>query len=273
MTVPDEPDPLEQENRKLREQIDMRPKLALTFADGASHTTARLLVFDKFGEEHVEEMVEEERSLLDDPVAAMRSITHTPPSEGEKDRYLKEFGQWLRGNFDDIIRSRLTVSVDLELQNVGRGTATEIAVSLSVPPPFSLVQPSPATIPPPPAQPKWRSMHDILAGSRLLVEERFGSRAIMVVEDRDRRLEVDDSKPRAAVLHLQSLKHTTNHPVRLPIWLPDADAALSKQGVGISYRVHAASPPDITKGVLNVKLDVTQRPLSVFDLERKKRTA
>lgn len=271
----EEPDPRDDEIRKLRRQLDERPKLSLGFPGRPSHVTARLLVFAEFSEDHLDEMIEEERSSMDNPlVAAMRDFTHEPPSKREIERYLDELRQWLRDNYEHIVRSRLTVSVDIELQNEGRGTATDIEVSLSVPPPVSLVRPSTTEVPTPPERPEWRSKFDLLGNARFLKQmERIGRGGgvsladIMSVQERDGTLDTDESQPQAASFHLRALKHTTAHRVKLPVWFANAGDALAMTGFGITYRVHAASPPDIEQGELGVKLDVEQVPLSVFHIK------
>ena len=247
--LPEEPDARDEEVRKLRRQLDERPKLALGFPDRPSHLSARLLVFEEFSEEHLDEMIEEKRSSLASPLsAAMRATMYTPPSDREIQRYLDELRQWLRDNHEHIIRGRLTVSVDIELENEGRGTATDIEVSFSVPAPIALVQLSPAEVPPPPAEPEWRSKFDPLGNVRLLkqqMDRAIGGGVsfadIMAAEQRDGTLDTDSSHPQTASFHLRALKHTTAHRVSLPVWFENAEDALATKGFGITYRVHAAA--------------------------------
>jgi hypothetical protein len=272
----DEPDPREEEIRKLRQKLDERPKLALAFEGQASHLTASLLVFEEFSEAGLNAVIDEERSCLDDSLsAAMRAALYEPPGEQEKKRYLEKFRQWLRDHYDDLARSRLTVSLNLDLRNDGRGTANDIEVLVTVPPPVLLVQPSPVELSTPPARPKWRSRLDLLGNFRLLeqMEERIGKGIVpladmLAAQNHYAAISYDDSNPQTARLDLRSLKHTSVHRVSLPAWFPDAETALATTGFAISYRIHAAFPPDIEEGELHVRLDAKRVPLSTFHIRR-----
>jgi hypothetical protein len=277
MRKTEEPDPLELENRELRRQLDDRPKLALGFAGQLSHVTAKLLVFDDFREDHLDEMIEEERSALESPLSGtMLALTHEPPSEREIERYLDAFRKWLRENYDNLVRSRLTVSVDIELRNDGRGTATDIEVSLTVPPPLSVVRPPQAEVSPPPARPEWRSRHDLLLGNTRLFEQMERARRgggisvadLLSAQQRDGVLNYDDGHPQSAGFHLRALKHASGRQVTLPVWFARTADAQATQGFAVAYRVHAEHPPDIGADTLDVKLKVTQVPLSIYHIER-----
>ena len=275
--VADEPHPLEQENRRLKQQLDDRPKLAIGFEGKAPYAAVRLRVFPASLDDQENAIVEEERASLTGLFAkALRSILEVPPSELEIERYLKSFREWLVENYDTLSRARLGFSADLELRNDGRGTATDVEVSLSVPEHVFFAPPASLTVSRPPAQPRWRARMGALGDDAFLREVGLaGSGSGMAIaemlafEQADGRLDCDESHPHRAGFNFSSLKHTTAPRVSVPLWFASVDAALTTKGFSIGYRVHAAYPPEILEGDLAVKLDVEEIPMSAAHIKRK----
>jgi hypothetical protein len=265
--IADEPDPVELENRRLRQELDTRPKLALAFKDQQTHVIVKLQVATESVDERLDEIVEEEDSRIDGVMAhAFGALLRDPPSKAENLRYLNKYREWLRENYDHIVRSRLTFSVDLALANDGRGTATGIDVTLTLPENVFPFEPSPVEIPARPEQPRWRSRLGALdemesIGKMLSRRNDPIALAKVFARERDGVVEHDEARPHEAKLRLRALKHSTVFPLNVPLWFADVATALDTTGFSIGYRVHADNPPDILEGKLNVKLDVAEIPL------------
>jgi hypothetical protein len=268
----DEPDPLELENRKLRLQLDTRPKLALAFKDRQTHVMVRLPVATESVDEQLDTIVEEEAGRIDSAMTlAFRGLTHDPPSQAETKRYLGKYREWLRENYDQLVRSRLTFCVELELRNDGRGVAEGIDVSLTLPEEIFLFQPSPVEIPAPPEEPRWHSRLGALGEwpSIGMVQPREVAFAeVRSMQETDGVLEHDEALPHAAKLHLETVKHQAVFALKVPLWFADSVTALAATGFSIGYRVHADNVPDIQDGSLGVKLDVQEIPLSAYHIKR-----
>jgi hypothetical protein len=269
----DEPDPLDVENRKLRQEIDTRPKLALAFKDRATHVAVRLLVPVESVDEQLETIVEEERDMIDGVMAhAFGDMLHDPPSKAETSRYLDKYREWVRQHYDELVRSRLTFTVELALSNDGRGVAKGIDVSLTLPETLFPAQPSPVEIPLPPKRPEWRSRLAALESFKLPSVPDYGLGAVaetFSMQERDGVLEHDEAHPHLAKFHLRSLKHGLVFPLTVPLWFADVDTARAATGFAIGYSLHADNLPDIRTGKLDVKLDVAEIPLSAHHIKRR----
>jgi hypothetical protein len=272
----DEPDPLEIENRKLRQELDTRPKLTLAFKDHQTHVTVRFQVATESVDMQLDTIVEEEAERIDGVMAhAFGDLFHDPPSKAENLRYLDKYRQWLSQNYDDIVRSRLTFCVELELRNPGRGIATGIDVWLTLPEKIFPFQPSPVQIPPPPEQPRWRSRLGALGEYESLARmlppgvDAMSIAEALTIRERDGVLDHDVADPHAARFHLRALKHATAFELSVPLWFADIETARHATGFRIGYRVHADNLPDVENGELDVKLDIAPIPLSAYHIKRK----
>jgi hypothetical protein len=258
-----------------RLEVDIRPEERLEFprvkveVTGDRVALARVARYARVSDEcsHIDAILEEERQHLQvsNAIQASRMVTEQPPSEDQKARYLKGYGEWFVTNRDSIIRSRLRVSVEVEVTNSGRGTATDIDVQLMAP--ENVFFRKPVEDPPPsPTRPRWQPRFGRILDQDFIKQMSADSQSAFSVAAVVNGEALDAYAPHLAGFRLREMKHSTSRVVTVPIWFDDREAVLAMNGFSIEYKVHPANPPDILEGELHVKLDAQEVQLSTYDI-------
>ena len=275
MRLPDEPDPVERENRQLRQKIvemerriDPRPDLALRFEGGGDHTTVRLAGGEAPTDEDLDEEIEAERVMLDVRYRFLEA-THRLPSAQAKERYLKELRDWMVKTTKAAIDCAHTFDVRLVLANSGLGNALDIEVSLVFPPNVYVAEtrslPNVAKRPAPPeAEDKWQSPLALAEHRLMLNLNRFTALEQIVDLETLRprgpvRIEGNGNGPHGVRIIVARSKHQTQ--IVLPCFQAWFGVGRRIGGFSIDYRIHAASTPDIKEGKLHVKVDAMDGPV------------
>ncbi len=266
--LPDEPDPVERENRRLREEIVQlqkriapEAKLSLRFDNGSDRTTISLSGLDAPTSDDLDEELDAEREGLRLQFTILDRIKFRPPSTQDIDTYLTRLREWM-GTFASVgVQSAHTVDLQLLLANDGPGNATNIEVELSVPQDVHLAEHR--TLPNVQDRPTRPEAQEHLAlltmvryrPSTLAHQAPFGIRNPVRVDD-------DGSDSHRTTIVADLGKHRSHLPLpKLQIWF---DPGAVPRGLKIHYRIHTTTPPGIDEGDLHVKVTTRAGPFRVL---------
>lgn len=280
LKLPVEADPVEQENRELRKQLEklqaVSPKLSLRFQEEEAGN--RMVIEldrppakpEKYVREKIEQLREEYPAQWREPSPLGHLIV--PPEEeyrrynADRERYFKQFEEHILGKWEREKKRLLSFRIVLELVNEGTAPAEDIDLYLHFPDGFRLLEESDLEDeekiygPPRPPQPP-RTSADI--ASEQLRSSLRSARPYMPdlsgLQSLGSRLgppsnvsppTIRETGSYEVKWKVRRVKHKQHAPLQpLIIVFDDHESASS---FGIDYRLHAGNLPDEVKGQLHV---------------------
>lgn len=276
--VADEPDALELENRQLKQKLvelerraSPAPDLALQFVDGQPHTTVKLFGLQLPDDDDLEVELAGEHDSLELLGKYGRSILQGPPSPRAVERYLRELREWM-GDAAKVAQQRgHTFALQIDLANSGPGNASDIEVTLTFPDDVFVAKVRTLQkVSKIPERPEPEDLSAVITAGKMaafaLVEQSripFDRLPSMRLRPHEAvRLLGGLTPSHALKIAVDGVKHQSNR--SLPAFETWCSVGKVPSGFAISYRIHAASTPEIREGKLHVKIEVAQGPVNVL---------
>ncbi|HEY0021760.1 MAG TPA: PIN domain-containing protein [Longimicrobium sp.] len=285
-------DPVEQENRDLRRQLDRlraaTPKLALQFitkSETQSSHTLRINLARPPGSPELfiaEQAAELERkyppltksnstggaTTIAAALAIMGGIPESEFARYNRDRiqYFEAFAEYLRSDWERRIAERLSIDIEIQIVNSGTAPAEDVDVHLHFPDGFLLVDkdsvPEPAKAPSPPVRPRTQSelFQESMRSFHLYqpsYESLFRGTSGVARERNVSYPHIEETGSYDVDWHVKRVKH--QQPIILDPLRATFESFDDVRSFGIEYRLLAANVPEPIEGKLNVVVETAKK--------------
>lgn len=285
-------DPVEQENRDLRRQLDRlrtaTPKLALQFiTESESQSSHTLRVSLTRPPESAKLFIAETTAELerDYPplsksnstggattiAAALATLGGIPDSEfarynRDRIKFFEAFAEYLRTDWERRAAERLSIDIEIQIVNSGTAPAEDVDVHLHFPDGFVLVDkdsvPEPPKAPSSPVRPRTQS--ELLQDSmrsfhpyQPSYESLFRGISGVAREHNVSSPHIEETNSYDVHWHVKRVKH--QQPIILDPLRATFESFDDVRSFGIEYRLIAANVPDPIEGKLNVVVEEAKK--------------